>query len=136
MRKLVTDMKVIPGEEVSLQVQLLVCDMQMARLPKTKHKFFPPLKVWRLKDPETCTRFQEVFKEHMLFPKSTAEEVWAKLKTGLLKTTGEVCGTTCPHLWRHEAWWWSEEVEGLLLLSDMHLRRERAQRRPIARPSA
>ena len=27
MRKLVTDVKVIPGEEVALQHQLLVCDM-------------------------------------------------------------------------------------------------------------
>ena len=28
MRKLVTDVKVIPGEEVALQHQLLVCDMR------------------------------------------------------------------------------------------------------------
>ena len=28
---------------------------------------------------------------------TTTEEIWAKLKTGLLKTTEEVCGTTKPH---------------------------------------
>ena len=63
-----------------------------------------------------CTHFKEVFKEHMLSPESeacsTAEEVWAKLKTGLdiylLRTTGEVCGTTRPHQWRPETLWWSE----------------------------
>ena len=36
IRKLVTDVKVIPGEEVALQHQLLVCDMR---------KFTPRLKV-------------------------------------------------------------------------------------------
>ena len=113
--------------------------MQMAMPPKTKHKFFPRLKVWRLKDPETCTRFQEVFKEHMLFPiseaGSAAEEGWAKLKTGLLKTAGEVCGTTRPHRWRRETLWWSEEDEGSIV-AKRHSRPARAQRRPIARPRA
>ena len=33
---------------------------------------------------------------------TTTEEIWAKLKTGLLKTTEEVCGTTMPHLRRRE----------------------------------
>ena len=46
---------------------------------------------------------------------STAEEVWAKLKTDLLKTTGEVCGTTHPLRWQRETWWWSEEVEGAIV---------------------
>ena len=32
-------------------------------------------------------------------------------KTGLLKTTEEVCGTTRPHRWRCETWWWNEYVE-------------------------
>ena len=33
------------------------------------------------------------------------------IKIGLLKTTEEVCGTTRPHHWRHETWWWNEHVE-------------------------
>ena len=41
----------------------------------------------------------------------TIEEAWVKLKTGLLKITEEVCGTTLPHRWQRETWWWSEEVE-------------------------
>ena len=86
MRKLVSDMKVIPGEEAALQYQRPVCDMHMAMPQKTKR--YSWLKVWRLKDSGTCTRFQEVFKEHMLLSESedgsTAEEVCAKFKTGLL----------------------------------------------------
>ena len=41
MRKLVTDVKVIPGEEVALQHQLLVCDMKFDVPPKPKRKFSP-----------------------------------------------------------------------------------------------
>ena len=97
---MLTHVKVIPKEEVSLQHQFLVCDMQKV-MP-----ILPRLKV------------QEVFKEHMLSSESeagsTAEEVWANLKTGLLKTTGEVCSTTCPHRWPRETWWWSDKVKGAI----------------------
>ena len=41
MRKLVTDVKVIPGEEVALQHQLLVCDMKFDVPSKPKRKFMP-----------------------------------------------------------------------------------------------
>ena len=50
MRKLVTDVKVIPVKEVALQHQLLVCDMKIDVPPKSKCKFTPRLKVWKLKD--------------------------------------------------------------------------------------
>ena len=32
------------------------------------------------------------------------------LKTSFLRTTEEVCGTTRPHRWRRETWWWNEHV--------------------------
>ncbi|XP_048751738.2 craniofacial development protein 2-like [Ostrea edulis] len=83
MHRHVTD-EVLPGEEVALQHQLLVCDIRSAMPSKTKRKFSPHLKVWKLKDPETCSRFQEVFSEHMLASESDAnsitEEVWASSK--------------------------------------------------------
>ena len=81
MRKFVTDVKVIPGQEVAPQHQLLVCDMQMTKPPKTKRKFFLRLKVWKLNDPETCTSFKEVFEEYMLPPE--CEEVPQLRKSGL-----------------------------------------------------
>ena len=43
--KLVTNVKVIPGEEVALQHQLLVSDMRFDVPPKPKRKFTPRLKV-------------------------------------------------------------------------------------------
>ena len=112
MRKLVTDVKVIPGEEVALQHQLLVCDMNVP--PKPKRKFTPRLKVWKLTDPQRRNHFQEVFKLHVSasagVPNTATEDIWNNLKTGLLKTTEEVCGTTRPHHWRRETWWWNEHV--------------------------
>ena len=43
-------------------------------------------------------------------PDAATEDKWNNLKTGLLKTTEEVCGTTKPHHWRHETWWWNEHL--------------------------
>ena len=37
------------------------------------------------------------------------EDIWNNIKTGLLKTTEEVCGTT--RHWHRETWWWNEHVE-------------------------
>ena len=115
MRKLVTDVKVIPGEEVPLQHQLLVCNMRIDVPPKSKRKFTPRLKVWKLKDPQTSNHFQEVFNLHVSTSAGVAdwatEDIWNNIKTGLLKTTEEVCGTIQPHHCRHETWWWNEHVE-------------------------
>ena len=57
MRKLVTDVKVIPGEEVALQHQLLVCDMRTDVPQKSNGQFTPHLKVWKLKDPQMSNHF-------------------------------------------------------------------------------
>ena len=115
MRKLVTDVKVIPSEEVALQHQLLVCDMRINVPPKSKRKFTPRLKVWKLKDPQTSNHFQEVFNLHVSTSAGIAdgatEDIWNNIKTGLLKTTEVVCGTTRPHCWHLETWWWNEQVE-------------------------
>ena len=114
MRKPVTDVKVIPGEEVALQHQLLVCDMRFDVPPKPKRKFTPRLKVWKLTDPQRRNRFKEVFKLHVSasagVPDAATEDIWNNLNIGLLKTTEEVCGTTRSHRWRRETWWWNEHV--------------------------
>ena len=99
--------KVIPGKEVALQHQLLVCDRRLDVPPKPKRKFKPRLKVQKLTDPQRRNHFQEVFKLHVSasagVPDAATEDIWNNLRTGLLKTTEEVCGTTRPHHWCHEA---------------------------------
>ena len=108
MRKLVTDVNVIPGEEVALQHQLLVCDMRIDVPSKSKCKFTPHLKVWKLKDPQMSNHFQEVFNLHVSMSAGVAdganEDIWNNIKIGLLKTNEEVCGTTRPHCCRRETW--------------------------------
>ena len=42
---------------------------------------------------------------------AATEDIWNNIKTGLLKTTDEVCGTTWRHRWCHETWWWNELME-------------------------
>ena len=141
LRKLVMDVKVIPGEEVALQHQLLVCDMMIDMPPQIKCKFTPRPKVWKLRDPQTCSRFQEVFKAHVPAVETeaatTTEEIWAKLKTGLLKTTEEVCDTTKPHRWRRETWWWNKEVDDAITAKlSKHGRLANAHEHHITLPSA
>ena len=79
-----------------------------------KRKLTPHLKVWKLTDPQRRNHFQEVFKLHVSasagVPDAATEDIWNNLKTGLLKTTEEVCGTTRPHRWHCETWWWNEHV--------------------------
>ena len=115
MNEYFSDVKVIPGEEVALQHRLLVCDMRIDVPPKSKRKFTPRLKIWKLKDPQTSNHFQEVFILHVStsagVADATTEDIWNIIKTGLLKTTEEVCGTTQPYRWCCETWWWNEHVE-------------------------
>ena len=83
--------------------------------PKSKRKFTPHLKVWKLKDHQTSNHFQDVFNLHVStsagVTDEATEDIWNNIKTGLLKTTEEVCGTTRPHRWHRETWWWNEHVE-------------------------
>ena len=88
--------------------------MRFAVPPKPKRKFTPSLKVWKLIDPQGRYHFQEVFSLHVSasagVPEAATEDIWNNIKTGLLKTTEEVCATTRPHRWRCETWWWNENV--------------------------
>ena len=69
----------------------------------------PHLKVWKLKDSQTSNHVQEVFNSGV--SDGATEDIWNNIKTGLLKTTEEVCGTTRPHCWPRETWWWNEHME-------------------------
>ena len=114
MRKLVTDVKMIHGEEVALQYQLLVCDMRIDVPPNSKRKFTLCLKVWKLKDPQTNNHFQKVFNLHVSTSAGLAdgatEDIW-NIKTGLLKTTEEFVAQLGHSRWRCEISWWNERVE-------------------------
>ena len=97
-----------------MQHQLLVCDMKLQMPCRTKRKFMPRPRIWRLKDAGTRSRFQEVFAAHITAnpgAADTSEEIWANLKEGLLKTTEAECGMSKPHRWRKQTWWWNDLLD-------------------------
>ena len=65
---------------------------------KSKRKFTPRLKFWKLKYPQTSNHFQEVFNLHVSLSAGVAdaaiEDICNNVKTGLFKTTEEVGCTT------------------------------------------
>ena len=54
--------KVIPEEEAASAPCVRHDDLYTAPI---KRKFTTCPKVWKLRDPQTCSRFQEVFKAHV-----------------------------------------------------------------------
>ena len=83
--------------------------------PKSKRKFTSRLKVKKFKDPQTSNHFQEVFNSYVSTSAGVAnaasEDIWNNIKTGLLKTSEVVFGTTRAHHWHRETWWWNECME-------------------------
>ena len=88
MHKLVTDVKVFPGEEVALQHQLLVCFTRIDVPPKSKLKFIPRFKFGTLKT-IMSNYFQEVFNSDVSASAGVAdaatEDIWNNINTSLLK---------------------------------------------------
>ena len=112
----VVNVKVIPQQEVVQQHHLVVCDMKV-HIPRVKkHKFTPRIRTWRLRDPETASRFQEIFKEKVAATgavpddEEPVEAIWKKLKEPMLEAAKEACGMTKSHQWKPETWWWNERV--------------------------
>ena len=111
---MVTNVKVIPGEACASQHRLLVCDLRVnLRPPQQKRKFFPRLRIWKLRDPANAGRFREAFRARLdtVTETTSVESAWSNLKTPLLEAAKEVCGFSRNHQWRKETWWWNDRVE-------------------------
>ena len=110
----VTNVKVIPGEEVVQQHFLLVCDFNV-RI----RKFVPRLRSWKLRDPAVISKYHDVFQTKAASVVSSqvdnpVEASWSNLKTPLLEATKETCGLSSPHQWRPETWWWNDKVDAAI----------------------
>ena len=115
----VTNVKVIPGEEVVQQHFLLVCDFNVRIPPQKKRKFVPRLRSWKLRDPAVISNYHDVFQTKAASVVSSqvdnpVEASWSKLKTSLLEATKETCGLSSPHQWRPETWWWNDKVDAAI----------------------
>ena len=119
LRRDVTNVKVIPGEECASQHRLLVCDLRVKSPPTKQRKSLPRLRTWKLRDPVNATRFSETFRTKVAstvqqYKSPSAETAWSNLKTPLLEAATEVCGFTRPHQRKRETWWWDDKVEAAI----------------------
>ena len=98
-RKLISDVKVIPGEECALQL----CALQ--------EKIAPKRKIWKLKEYDTQQTFVTELQNCLVYnPESSVEEKWVALEKALLNATDKSCGWTKRP--RHKVTWWrSSDVD-------------------------
>ena len=97
----------------------MVCDLTVHIPCVKKRKFAPRIRAWKLRDPASASRFQEIFEAKVISNAAAAaaavssnrvESVWSRLKGPLLEAATEVCGMSKNHRWRTETWWWNEQV--------------------------
>ena len=115
----VTNVKVIPGEEVVQQHFLLVCDFTVSIPHQKKQKFVPRLRSWKLRDPAVISNYHDVFQTKAASKVSSqvdnpVEASWSNLKAPLLEATKETCGLSSQHQWRPETWWWNDKVDAAI----------------------
>jgi hypothetical protein len=115
-RRFVQDVKVIRSEECIPQHKLLVCLLKMRRPVRRKEpSFVSKCKVWRLKESERCSRFQQgVGVRASERAVGGVETVWTGLKDCLLEVADEVCGRTKGRQRHSQTWWWNKEVDSLV----------------------
>ena len=95
-RKFVKDVKVVPGEEVVQQHQLLLCDILVGPMKNYRKILVPKRKVWRLQE----TSIRNPFVSHIRDKSSTidkiwdVESMWKSLEADLLESVYTVCGWT------------------------------------------
>ena len=116
LRKLIQDVKVIPGEECLTQHRLLVCVFKVSVLPKPKRKFQPRLRTWKLADPACSAEFEKAFSvacgdQAVDSQEQSTEVIWDRFKSSLNSAAETTCGYTKNHQWRNETWWWDPTVD-------------------------
>ncbi|KAK3856635.1 hypothetical protein Pcinc_037055 [Petrolisthes cinctipes] len=131
-RKLLSDVKVIPSEEIVTQHKPVVCDFKVKKVCQVKRKFIPRRKIWRLNEEQVKREFKDQVDELLgTNPRSASGSVeeqwkklllllllkflklsqWKKLKDTLLTVTEQTCGWTKGPPRHKVTWWWNEEVE-------------------------
>ena len=140
-RKEVTNVKVIPGEECASQHHLVVCDFTVRPPPKVKRNFAPRLRTWKLKDPTIAQEFYKTFQSKVASAPNrpedtTPEQAWSNLKTPIIESVKEVCGTSTGRKWRKQTWWWNERVDAAVKAKRAHFKTHRSLRRKGNTPQA
>jgi hypothetical protein len=111
-QKMVTNVKVIPGESCVPQHRLLVCVLQLnSRGTTQKAEYIPRIRVWKLKDAEVQQRFQqEVQMRAAGREDGDVDSKWNGLKACLLDSARITCGYTKGPPRHKQTWWWNKDV--------------------------
>ena len=105
--KMITDVKVIPGEECFAQHRLLVMDMKWNKVVKEESSMLKiQVKLWKLKDEKMQRRLGEELEREIL----CAVENWDEWGKTLMNIAKRVCGATNKHKKRKISWWWNTQV--------------------------
>ncbi|MBJ5565721.1 hypothetical protein JGG61_23040, partial [Salmonella enterica subsp. enterica serovar London] len=116
-RRMVKNIKVIPGEECVTQHHLVVGDFVMRKLQKKGKQLHPPrLRVWKLQDKNVQSRFAEALraKGEAVTERSDVEAKWEAMKSNWVKAAEEVCGWTKGAPRHRVTWWWNDNVANII----------------------
>ena len=111
-KKIIRDVKVIPGEEIFLQHRMVVCDLGICSERKKERPYVPKLKVWKLKDPDSREKFATSVTNQYETEGQTdgVQPKWSQLKRLLHSSTEAECGWTKKPRKKRVTWWWNETV--------------------------
>ena len=74
-------------------------------------KFVPKRRVWKLQQVDLRNEFCEPSTDEMNDTSGEqVDDIWFRLKQGLLSATDNICGWTKKGIWRKQTWWWNEKV--------------------------
>jgi hypothetical protein len=106
------DCKVLPGESVVPQHNLVVADLRFwIRTHRDKQAKIARTKWWKLKG-ETSEVFKEIFFVEGAWSKEDANNMWVKITTYIRKVASEVLGVTKGSIGEpKDTWWWTENVQ-------------------------
>ena len=112
-RKMVSNKKVIVGEECATQHRLVVGDFKVCTHTHPKRRFVSRIKVWKLKDFGNQVEFSNFFNTLIQGNETgkTLDECWKYLKNNLINATKQVCGVSAKHTWKRQTWWWNDKVQ-------------------------
>ena len=112
-RKMISNVKVIVGEECATQHRLVVGDFKVCTHAHPKRRFVPRTKVWKLRDFGNQVEFCNFFNASIQGNETgkTLDERWKYLKNNLINATKLVCGVSVKHIWKRQTWWWNDKVQ-------------------------
>ena len=95
-KRLMRNAKIICGEECVPKHQLLVVDLKLKDVKKSKIKFTPKLKVWQLSTQPYKHQFAERVRERKgeVRKDSNVNDKWIQIKTVMRETAEDVVGWT------------------------------------------